>query len=49
VPDSSVSLPAPARREAKTVAAQTDPIPEWFNQFLNDCRTRKPSAHTMKA
>jgi integrase/recombinase XerC len=49
VPDSSDSLPAPAHLEAKTEAAEGDPIPEWFNQFLNDRQTRKPSAHTMKA
>ena len=49
MPDSSDSLPAPAHLEAKTEAAQADPIPGWFNQFLNDRQTRKPSAHTMKA
>jgi integrase/recombinase XerC len=26
-----------------------DPYPQWFAQFLDDCQTRKPSAHTMKA
>ncbi len=34
---------------ADTEAAEIDPIPEWFSQFLNDRQTRKPSAHTMKA
>ena len=48
MPDSD-SLPAPAHLEAKTEAAQADLIPDWFNQFLNDRQTRKPSAHTMKA
>jgi hypothetical protein len=28
-------------------AADADPIPEWFSNFLNDRQTRKPSAHTM--
>ena len=37
------------RLNAKTVAAELDPFPEWFTQFLNDRQTRKPSAHTMKA
>ena len=49
MPDSSDSLPAPARLDAKTEAAQVDPIPDWFDRFLNDRQTRKPSAHTMKA
>jgi len=34
---------------ADTAAAEGDPIPDWFSQFLNDRQTRKPSAHTMKA
>lgn len=30
-------------------AAEVDPLPDWFTDFLNDRQTRKPSAHTMKA
>ncbi|WP_319446104.1 MULTISPECIES: tyrosine-type recombinase/integrase [unclassified Mycobacterium] len=30
-------------------AAEGDPFPGWFTDFLNDRQTRKPSAHTMKA
>ena len=47
------SDPDSARRSvrggADTAAAEVDPIPTWFTQFLNDRQTRKPSAHTMKA
>jgi hypothetical protein len=39
----------PVPRDAETAAAEVDPFPEWFIQFLHDRRTRKPSAHTMKA
>jgi integrase/recombinase XerC len=35
--------------DANTAAAEVDPFPEWFTDFLNDRQTRKPSAHTMKA
>jgi integrase/recombinase XerC len=35
----------PAPDATATEAAQIDPIPEWFDQFLNDRQTRKPSAH----
>jgi integrase/recombinase XerC len=49
VPDS----PAPARssvhRDPNSAAAEIDPFPDWFTDFLNDRQTRKPSAHTMKA
>src|SRR4051794_23069380 len=38
-----------ARGDANTAAAEVDPFPEWFTDFLNDRQTRKPSAHTMKA
>ena len=34
---------------ADTAAAEVDPFPNWFSQFLNGRQTRKPSAHTMKA
>jgi integrase/recombinase XerC len=37
------------RVDAEPEAAEVDPLPEWFSQFLNDRQTRKPSAHTMKA
>jgi site-specific recombinase XerD len=40
---------ASVRFGADTEAAEVDPIPEWFSQFLNDRQTRKPSAHTVKA
>ena len=40
---------ASVRFGADTAAAEVDPIPEWFSQFLNGRQTRKPSAHTMKA
>jgi integrase/recombinase XerC len=46
-------IPAPSRSsvhaDPNTAAAEVDPIPKWFSQFLNDRQTRKPSAHTMKA
>jgi site-specific recombinase XerD len=49
VPDS----PAPARSsvhgDPNTAAAEVDPFPEWFIQFLDGRQTRKPSAHTIKA
>jgi integrase/recombinase XerC len=43
--------PAPprVRVDAEPEAAEVDPFPQWFTQFLNDRQTRKPSAHTMKA
>lgn len=45
--------PAPARSsvhgDPNTAAAEVDPFPDWFNDFLNDRQTRKPSTHTMKA
>lgn len=43
--------PAPprVRVDAEPAAAEVDPFPQWFTQFLNDRQTRKPSAHTMKA
>jgi hypothetical protein len=43
--------PAPprVRVDAEPEAAQVDPFPQWFTQFLNDRQTRKPSAHTLKA
>ena len=46
--DSASARPS-VRGDANTEAAEVDPIPEWFSQFLNDRQTRKPSAHTMKA
>ena len=46
--DSASARPS-VRDDANTEAAEVDPIPEWFSQFLNDRQTRKPSAHTMKA
>ena len=42
-PTSSVRL------GADTAAAEVDPFPNWFSQFLNGRQTRKLSAHTMKA
>ena len=48
-PTPPTSLAAPVRLDAETEAAEVDPFPEWFSQFLNDRQTRKPSAHTMKA
>jgi integrase/recombinase XerC len=46
--DSASARPS-VRGDANTEAAEVDPIPEWFSQFLNDRQTRKPSAHTIKA
>jgi integrase/recombinase XerC len=40
---------ASVRFGADSEAAEVDPIPDWFTQFLNDRQTRKPSTHTMKA
>jgi integrase/recombinase XerC len=37
------------RLDANTAAAEADPFPNWFCQFLDDRQTRKPSAHTMTA
>lgn len=38
-------------RELRQNASQdaNDRVPDWFNNFLLDRQTRKPSAHTMKA
>lgn len=36
-------------RQAASVTAGTDEIPEWFQQFLDHRQASKPSAHTMKA
>ena len=49
MPDSPDSAPHLVPYDAETAAAEADPIPEWFIEFLNDRQTRKPSAHTMKA
>jgi integrase/recombinase XerC len=49
VSDTSDLVAAPVRLDAETEAAEVDPFPQWFTQFLNDRQTRKPSAHTMKA
>ena len=40
--------PTAATRSAAR-AVEPDPFPAWFNAFLLDRQTRKPSAHTMKA
>jgi integrase/recombinase XerC len=42
-------LPSATKAVAAPEATEVDPIPDWFNHFLNDRQTRKPSAHTMKA
>jgi integrase/recombinase XerC len=34
---------------ADSPVAERDPFPQWFERFLDDRQTRKPSAHTMKA
>ncbi len=46
--DSASARPS-VRGVANTAAAEVDPFPDWFTNFLNDRQTRKPSAHTMKA
>jgi integrase/recombinase XerC len=46
--DLGLSVAAEAR-QAASVSASTDEIPEWFQQFLDHRQASKPSAHTMKA
>lgn len=42
-------LPLSDETRSDVGQAESDPIPDWFNGFLLDRQTRKPSAHTMKA
>jgi site-specific recombinase XerD len=49
VPDSPTTTRPSVPGNPNTAAADVDPFPDWFTDFLNDRQTRKPSAHTMKA
>jgi integrase/recombinase XerC len=49
VPDSLAPARSLIHGDPDTAAAEVDPFPGWFTNFLNDRQTRKPSAHTMKA
>jgi integrase/recombinase XerC len=49
LPDSPAPAWSSVDGDPKTAAAEVDPFPDWFTDFLNDRQTRKPSAHTMKA
>jgi integrase/recombinase XerC len=49
VPDSPAPAQSSVHGDPGNAAAQVDPFPDWFTQFLNDRQARKPSAHTMKA
>jgi site-specific recombinase XerD len=47
--DSPARSRSSVRGGPNTAAAEVDPFPDWFTDFLDDRQTRKPSAHTMKA